>query len=79
MVDTASKQDPNSARDEVSTPRWVKVFGTIALIVFLLFLVLRFLYGSDHSPSRHFGNHAWPSSVLADSRGGSDVHRGGRE
>ena len=35
-----------------TTPRWVKVFGIIALIVVLLFVVLLFAPGS-HGPGRH--------------------------
>ena len=35
-----------------TTPRWVKVFGIIALVVVLLFVVLLFAPGS-HGPGRH--------------------------
>jgi ABC-type transporter Mla subunit MlaD len=35
-----------------TTPRWVKVFGIIALIVVLLFVVMLFAPGS-HGPGRH--------------------------
>ena len=72
MGNTASPQDRNSTGDETGAPRWVKVFGTIALIVFLLFLVLM-IVGGDHSPSRHFGNQAGPARVVADSGGGRDA------
>ncbi len=34
------------------TPRWVIVFGVIALIVVVLFVVL-LLTGGGHGPSRH--------------------------
>ncbi len=34
------------------TPRWVKVFGAVAAVVILLFLVL-LLTGNDHGPGRH--------------------------
>ena len=77
MGNTASQQDRNSTGDETGTPRWVKVFGTIALIVFLLFLALMFVGGGDHSPSRHFGHKAWPSSEIADSGGCNDAPLGG--
>ena len=33
-------------------PRWAKVFGIIAAVVLVLFLVL-LLTGSDHGPGRH--------------------------
>ena len=45
------------------TPRWVKVFGIIALIVALLFVVM-LLVGGDHGPGRHTGS---PSGQLAPS------------
>ena len=35
-----------------ATPRWVKVFGVIALVVILLFVVL-LLAGGPHGPGRH--------------------------
>ncbi len=50
-----------------STPRWVKVFGIIVLVVALLFVVL-LLAGGGHGPGRHTGSgsvdgHPPPSSV----------------
>lgn len=48
MADAAPDQDPHwDTGDGTSTPRWVKVFGMIALVVFLLFLVLMFVRGGD--------------------------------
>lgn len=35
------------------TPRWVIVFGIIALIVVVLFVVLLLAGGGGHGPSRH--------------------------
>jgi hypothetical protein len=36
------------------TPRWVKVFGIIALVIVLLFVVLLLTgRGGGHSPRRH--------------------------
>lgn len=43
--------DSNSNGDK-GTPRWVKVFGVISLVVVLLF-VIRLLTGGDHGPGRH--------------------------
>ncbi len=40
------------------TPRWVKVFGIIALVLALLFVV-SLLTGGNHGPGRHLP----PSSV----------------
>jgi hypothetical protein len=37
-----------------STPRWVKVFVIIALVLVLLFVVLMFTgIGGEHGPGRH--------------------------
>jgi hypothetical protein len=41
------------------TPRWVKVFGIIALVVVLLFVILLFTRGPHRGP----GDHTRPSSV----------------
>ena len=43
-----------------STPRWVKVFGIVGVVLVLL-LVLMLLTG--HGPGRHMGGHAQPSAV----------------
>ena len=47
---------PNSNRDtgeDTGTPRWVKVFGIIALVVVLLFVILLLAGGGGHGPGRH--------------------------
>ena len=37
-----------------STPRWVKVFGIIALVLVLLFVIILVTdIGGDHGPGRH--------------------------
>jgi ABC-type transporter Mla subunit MlaD len=36
---------------EAGTPRWVKVFGIVALVVVVLFVVL--LLTGGHDPGRH--------------------------
>lgn len=45
------------APDRVSTagtPRWVKVFGLVLLLLVLLFVILRLTgVGGQHEPSRH--------------------------
>lgn len=55
------------------TPRWVKVFGTIALVVVLLFVILLFTRGpgGGHGPDRHTpsgdaGGLTPPSSVVTE-------------
>jgi hypothetical protein len=48
------------------TPRWVKVFGIIALVLIVL-VVIMFLTGSGHGPSRHGnlgGGHTPPASHM---------------
>ena len=52
--------------DDVGTPRWVKVFGIIALVLVLLFVILhltgRGLGGHSYGGHMH-GDHSPPSSV----------------
>jgi hypothetical protein len=45
--------EPSRYDDIGGTPRWVKVFGIIALIVALLVVVMLFIGGGDHGPQRH--------------------------
>ena len=35
------------------TPRWVKVFGIIVIVVFLLVAAVMFIGGGEHGPGRH--------------------------
>jgi hypothetical protein len=52
--------DPDSPDDPGSTPRWVKVFGFIALVLILLVGVVMLTGGGGgHGPGRH----APPASV----------------
>jgi ABC-type transporter Mla subunit MlaD len=58
MADLSPNPDSNT---ETGAPRWVKVFGVIALVVVLLFVILMFTRGPGgrgHTPSRHFGGQA---------------------
>lgn len=59
MARPAPDRDSNSVNEITRTPRWVKVFGIIALVVVLLFLILMFTRGpggrGEHTPFRHFG------------------------
>jgi hypothetical protein len=61
--DTGVRPDREST---TGTPRWVKVFGIIALLLVLLFVIA--LLTGNHGPGRHAasgdaGGHAPPSSV----------------
>jgi hypothetical protein len=35
------------------TPRWVKVFGIIVIVVVLLAVASMFIVGGEHGPGRH--------------------------
>ena len=67
MADPARDSDTDETgvgpdrESTAGTPRWVKVFGIIAIVVVLLFVVL-LLAGGPHSPGRHgAGVHqVWP-------------------
>ena len=52
-----------------TTPRWVKMFGIIAAVVILLFVIVLVTRGpGGHGPSRHtggLGGHPLPASVTA--------------
>ena len=65
MVDPPPYPDTG---DAPGTPRWVKIFGMIALIVVLLVVVMM-LAGGNHGPSRHMpsgdAGHQMPASSLA--------------
>ena len=54
--------------DAPGTPRWVKIFGIIALIVVLLVVVMMIVGGGNHGPSRHMpsgdAGHLMPVSGL---------------
>jgi hypothetical protein len=50
------------------TPRWVKVFGIIALVVVVLLVVMIIAGRGDHGPGRHTGG----NTPLADG-GGHEV------
>jgi hypothetical protein len=45
------------------TPRWVKVFGVIGLVLVLLVVIMMIIGPGDHGPGRH----TLPSSVTEQS------------
>ena len=60
MADLAPHPDANDDRGigpdrdlALSTPRWVKVFGLIALTVLVLVVILLVTGGGGHGPARH--------------------------
>ena len=66
---TVRPPKPESGEDGVGatgTPRWVKVFGAISLVVVLLVVILLFTGGGGHGPGRHTGGdggNSVPASV----------------
>ena len=57
--DSAGSSGVDPDRDSPPrTPRWVKVFGIIALVIVLLFLILMLTRGPSggHGPGRHFSS-----------------------
>ncbi|MGP3925125.1 hypothetical protein [Streptomyces sp. 8N616] len=61
--------DTGMGPDRGSTPgmpRWVKVFGLIALVVVVLLVILLLTKGpGGHGPARHFDGQAPPASITA--------------
>jgi hypothetical protein len=49
-------------RSTEGTPRWVKVFGIVALLVVVLFVVL-LIAGGPHNPGRHSGTGVGPTAL----------------
>jgi len=53
MAETSGDSELGPARESTTgTPRWVKVFGIIALVLILM-LVIMLIAGGDHGPGRH--------------------------
>jgi hypothetical protein len=60
--------DRSSTTIYPGTPRWVKVFGIVALVLVLLVVIMMFAGGGRHGPGRHMpsggaGVQTPPSSV----------------
>jgi hypothetical protein len=53
--ETGDETDAAPDRESTGgTPRWVKVFGIVALVVVLLFVILMLVKGpGGHGPGRH--------------------------
>jgi hypothetical protein len=60
--DTA--EDGSDLESTAGTPRWVKAFGVIALIIVLLFVIVTLTGRGKHGPGRHTPG------------GGSNTHTG---
>jgi len=48
-----SQTEQESCSTSYQTPRWVKVSGTIVIILILLFVVFQLVIGGEHGPNRH--------------------------
>jgi hypothetical protein len=54
------------------TPRWVKVFAIIAIVLVMLFVILQVISGGEHGPRRHsssgndLGGYTSYSSIIED-------------
>ena len=67
-------QDPppgeGPARDaHAGMPRWVKVFGGIALVLVVLVVILLLTGGGNHGPGRHTGSGDTPPANVRDAGG----------
>ena len=63
-TDMADLPHNSNNDDRPGTPRWVKAFGIIGIVLALLFAILKFAgLGGEHGPSRH----APPSITTEDS------------
>jgi hypothetical protein len=51
--DAGEGPDRGSTTSYPGTPRWVRVFGIIALILVLLVVIMMFAGGGAHGPGRH--------------------------
>jgi hypothetical protein len=65
MTDPSPRDDgaESEERSDPGTPLWVKVFGIVALVVVVLFIVL-LLTGRGHGPGRHSQSGATQASQL---------------
>ncbi len=47
---------PDASHEETATPRWVKVFGIVAVVIVLLLVIVLLVGGGNHSPGRHMSS-----------------------
>ncbi len=68
--DTDPESDPEAT---TGTPRWVKVFGVIALVLVVLVVLMLVVGGGNHGPGRHTGGGRTALSGDIEA-GGAGVH-----
>lgn len=61
-------------RQSAGTPRWVKVFGIIALVLVVLVVVMVIAGRGGHGPGRHTGDNS-PSREAGGHRSPPGAHR----
>lgn len=75
MPDQPTHSDTDDESENVEpvsttgTPRWVKVFGMIALALVLLLVILQFVGGGGHGPRRHEGHGNQPAASISEEAG----------
>lgn len=78
MANQLSYPDPGVGPDRRSTtsaprypgtPRWVKVFAIVALILVLLVVIMVFASGGGHGPGRHMPSGGADGNTLPVARG----------
>ncbi len=81
MPDPDPKRDTGGGPDRgrtVGTPRWVKVFGVIAIVLVVLVVVMLVTGGGKHGPGRHTGagdRDGQTAPSIAGKPGGDGGHR----
>lgn len=60
-----------------STPRWVKLFGIITIILVLLIVVIMFFGGGSHGPGSHAPGMLTGTALLVVRHGPGYPHLGG--
>ena len=67
MADPPSYRDANGPDEPApsnDTPRWVKIFGALLVVIILLFALM--LLGKGHGPGRHMrSDHAGEQTLVA--------------
>lgn len=53
---------PPDLNSNPPTPRWVKVFGVIGIVLVLLFGIIKLAGGGNHGPGRHMPSSSVPTN-----------------
>ncbi len=68
---------PPDLNSNPPTPRWVKVFGIIGIVLVLLFGIIKLAGGGNHGPGRHMPSGSVPANgeTLPASVTGPHIHQ----